>query len=91
MKSASKQTFERENSNCFPHRIARNPQRGGERQLLQLGAGTKFAFEDALANQSCHLVRDTDTIDLNAIHDVGNSCPADVREILPRIVHNVKC
>jgi len=65
---AAEQSFLRKDAHRLSHCVARNAEGGGERNFLERGTGTKFSIENALTEQRCHLVGNTDPIDLCLLH-----------------------
>jgi len=53
----------REDAHRFPHGVARDPQRTGERNFLQRHSRTQFAFQDLLPQDRRHLIRNADSVE----------------------------
>lgn len=84
VKIAVEQSFERQDAQRLAHGIAGDSKGRSQRQFLKGSAGTKFAIEDALAQDRGHLIRDAKAVNLGTLHasfagegESGRHCVAE--------------
>ena len=69
MNAALEQPFERQNARGFSHRVARDAERSCQRDFLQWHSRAQLTFQDPLAQDGRDLIRNTDPVNLRALHE----------------------
>ena len=62
MDVALEQTLERQHAYSFAQGVARYAERGGQCHLRECRSGTQLTGKDALAEDSCYLICNTDAM-----------------------------
>src|SRR5438128_589291 len=69
MNTAREEPFERQNARGFSHRVARDAERSCQRDFLEWHSRAQFAFQNPLTQDGRDLIRDTDPVNLRALHE----------------------
>src|SRR6266699_494445 len=69
MNAALEQPFERKNAGGFPHGVARDAERSCQRDFLEWHSRAQLAFQNPLAQDGRDLIRNTDPVNLRALHE----------------------
>src|SRR2546428_9761701 len=69
MNTADEEPFERPNARGFSDRVARYAERSCQRDFLEWHSRAQLAFQNPLTQDGRDLIRDTDPVNLRALHE----------------------